>query len=77
MIDRSIDQSSIHWFTPQMPVTARAGPDESQVPGTHLHVGSPVLEPSPDASQGAHQLQLGIRSRTRSQAQGFQGKQLC
>lgn len=57
-------QFSNFWFTPQMLITAEAGPDPSQEPvvktGNWVKAGfllwvavTPVLEPSPIVSQGA------------------------
>lgn len=59
--DRQTDgeRSSIHWLIPLMPTTARAGPGQSQKPGTPSGspmwvTGTQVLESSPACSHGAH-----------------------
>lgn len=51
------ERSAIHWFTPQMPVSARAGPGqihEPRMPSKSLLqvVGAQVLGPSSTAFPG-------------------------
>lgn len=66
-----IQRSPIHWFSPQMPATAKDGSAQSQWPANESRspnwvAETPVLEPSFATSQGApeQEAKIGITARS-------------